>query len=125
METVKHLSSADATSRAEISLADLAGRLRLEVAVAGELLQLFVDTSSKDLKTMTDALESGESGIVASSAHSIKGAALNLGFEDLATIAQTVEKTAEAGALEGIAEPISELGRRLRAVAELLDRGRP
>ncbi|MEA1966641.1 MAG: Hpt domain-containing protein [Thermodesulfobacteriota bacterium] len=67
-----------------------------------ELTELLVNVSLTDLSKIQAGLEADNADQVATAAHSIKGAAGNLGFIKLSEIALYVEKSARAGSLKGL-----------------------
>ena len=69
-----------------------------------EVLALFVEVSESDLLNMAIGLKNEDAESVSNSAHSIKGAALNLGLTGIANIAQSVEMKAREDNLQGVSE---------------------
>jgi histidine phosphotransfer protein HptB len=69
-----------------------------------EVLALFVEVSESDLLNMATGLKNEDAKSVSNSAHSIKGAALNLGLTGIANIAQSVEMKAREDNLQGVSE---------------------
>jgi len=59
-----------------------------------ELVELFVETSKTDLKNLRSAINNKDMEMIARIAHSLKGAAMNLGLDDFNELAKTIEKTA-------------------------------
>jgi histidine phosphotransfer protein HptB len=79
-------------------------KLGLEEDEYIELIELFVDTSKSDLKKLRHAITNKNMEMIAGIAHSLKGAAMNLGLDDFIEIAKTIEKTAREGDLEETAK---------------------
>ncbi|MDH4206148.1 MAG: Hpt domain-containing protein [Desulfobacteraceae bacterium] len=65
-----------------------------------ELVELFIETSKSDLKNLQSAINNKNMEMIAGIAHSLKGAAMNLGLDDFIELAKTIEKTARDGELE-------------------------
>lgn len=65
-----------------------------------ELIELFIETSQTDLKNLQYAVNNKNMEMIARIAHSLKGAAMNLGLNDLIELAMAIEKTAHDGELE-------------------------
>jgi HPt (histidine-containing phosphotransfer) domain-containing protein len=65
-----------------------------------ELVELFIETSKSDLKHLQSAINNKNIEMIAGIAHSLKGAAMNLGLDDFLELATTIEKTAHDGELE-------------------------
>ena len=80
---------------------ETAKNLGLEEDEFIEILKLFVEVSLSDLEKMKSAIDSKNSRIVFESSHSIKGAAVNLGFQEIAQIAREVELNARQDILDG------------------------
>lgn len=59
-----------------------------------DLLELFVDATTQDLKKLKSAIEDGAMVTAAETAHSIKGAARGFDFDELARQAEAIEKRA-------------------------------
>ncbi len=65
-----------------------------------ELVELFVETSALDLINLLSAINAKNIDKVARIAHSLKGAAANLGLEEFLELAKIIEETARDGHLE-------------------------
>ena len=87
--------------------------LGLEEDEFAELAELFLDTCVDDLAKLDAAMTDSNAQEVAKAAHSIKGAAGNLGFNALSDIAGKIEQNARAGNLDGTPENIIALRERL------------
>jgi len=79
----------------------LAENLGLEESEFFEMTDLFVEVSISDLDRLKDGLRQGDSEAVVAAAHSIKGAAANLGFNEIFEITQAVEMNARDKNLDG------------------------
>ena len=91
----------------------LAKELGLEEEEFLELVRLFAEVSTDDLARLESSLRMGNSEQVREAAHSIKGAALNLGLNDISEIARIVEDKAREDSLEGVAEAVKEIRMKL------------
>jgi HPt (histidine-containing phosphotransfer) domain-containing protein len=69
-----------------------------------ELAQDFVEIGNSDLAALHGAIDKGDARQVFEAAHSIKGAAVNFGFEEIARVAREVEINARNGVLDGSRE---------------------
>ncbi len=93
-----------------ISLKDIASERGLDVADLIEFISDFIEYSEQeDLKGLREGMDTGDPAAVKSRAHSIKGAALNLGLTDIATIAEKLEKKGAEGSLDGCEDLVKEL----------------
>jgi len=67
-----------------------------------ELVELLVTVSLSDLSALEQGLAQGSGQKIAQAAHSIKGAAGNLGFVEIAAMAEEIESLANRGDLHTI-----------------------
>ena len=104
-----------------MNLKALAEELELEADEYLELISLFVESSINDMETIENALANGESEKAANSAHSIKGAAGNLGFPQLYETAKNIEMAARDGRLEDISEDLVILKEELTSIETLIE----
>lgn len=73
----------------------LGAELGLEEDEYKELVELFVETGSADFQQLQSALAAADFDQIIRSAHTIKGAAGNLGLMDIHHLAQRIEQLAE------------------------------
>jgi HPt (histidine-containing phosphotransfer) domain-containing protein len=106
-----------------MNLRELANHLEMEEEEFLELTELFLDTSTSDLNHLQDALEKGEGLNAAKAAHSIKGAAANLGMAEIYELAKKIETGAQGNQFERTHEWILTLRRLLDQLAEGLKQG--
>ena len=95
---------------------ELAENLGLEVDEYRELIELFIDTGSADFRTIQEALAGGNSEQVMRSAHTIKGAAGNLGLRDVSDTAKTIEDCASKNQLDSIGTSVKILKTQFEAI---------
>jgi HPt (histidine-containing phosphotransfer) domain-containing protein len=62
-----------------------------------EIVDLFIETTPSDLSRLESATDEGHVQNVIETAHSIKGASGNLGFQDMYTMARDIEMNARNG----------------------------
>lgn len=84
-----------------MNLKKAAKQLGLKESEYRELVQLFVKVSNTDLENLKSALQTGDTRTVFEASHSIKGAALNLGFQEIAAAAAEMELNARHNCLDG------------------------
>lgn len=94
----------------------LAKELDFEVGDLLELLDLFIDATLSDLDELAEAIEEGALGRIAQFSHSIKGAAISFGFEEIFEQARAMEANARRGMPEGSAESAKLIRDRLDTV---------
>ena len=95
----------------------LAGNLGLDEEEYMELIELFVERGMSDLDKLEDAIRSGNADDAADAAHSMKGAAGNLGIMDFYESAAKIEMEAREGSLEKFSGAIQSLRNSLEAIA--------
>ncbi len=98
----------------------LASRLGIDREDFIELTELFVTTTQKDMDKIRQAVSEANPADAASAAHSIKGAAANLGFEDMADLAKTMEFQGKEGDLNGFDTYMDDMDKMLGELNALL-----
>ena len=98
---------------------ELAENLGIEEELYLELIELFIQTGTSDLDKVRSAVEEGNAEKAANAAHSIKGAASNLGLMEVYGVAKKIEKQTRNDRLEGIAESAQALKEKLNEIAGL------
>jgi HPt (histidine-containing phosphotransfer) domain-containing protein len=106
-----------------MDIKELAERLGLDETEYLELLGLFVTTGHSDLKKLQAAVQATDSEGAVQAAHSIKGAAGNLGLMDFYTRAKQVEDDARNGILERVGESILLLKENLAEIEAMVKAG--
>jgi HPt (histidine-containing phosphotransfer) domain-containing protein len=84
------------------------------------LLELFIETSLTDLSTLQSAVKAKNAEQAAKAAHSIKGAASNLGLEEFHEVVKEIEIEISNNQFQNILESIPILKNKLDVIAELL-----
>ncbi len=90
-----------------------------------EIVDLLVDTTRTDIHKIRSALAAGDLQAVAEAAHSIKGAAGNMGFMNLSAVARDVESQATGEKAEALQATIDDLISQLRIVETSLEKELP
>lgn len=103
-----------------MNLHETARNIGLEWDEFLEMMHLFLETALSDLSSLQKALDRGEAGEAKRSAHSIKGACLNMGFEELSALASSIEANARNNILEGCQEMLARLREELLKVEDSL-----
>lgn len=96
---------------------ETAAKLGLETSEYLELVNLFVEASEADLRRLQHARKQGSLGEVAEAAHSIKGAAHNLMFDDIRRLAEILETDARRNSLESFDENLEAIINRVSEIA--------
>lgn len=92
---------------------DLASRLGIDEEEFLELVELFVTVSRSDMEKINKGVRGHNPAEASAAAHSIKGAAANLGFDEISSLALDMEMQAKEGNLEGFDARLSSLDRML------------
>jgi HPt (histidine-containing phosphotransfer) domain-containing protein len=85
-----------------------------------ELVDLFVESATSDMTKLEAAISNGAAEQTVEAAHSIKGAAGNLGFQDIYELAKEIELNARQHVLEGSLQAAQSIRGKLSGVAETL-----
>ncbi len=95
---------------------DLASRLGLDEEDFVELAELFVTTTLSDIDKIKKGVTENNSADAAAASHSIKGAAGNLGFNDIFELTKKMETQAKEGNLNDFDTYISDIEDKLKAI---------
>ena len=85
-----------------------------------KMVEIFVKETETDLKKLEQACDLGDSEETALTAHHIKGAALNMEFDQLAQAAEKLEKEARQGKLESAARFRATIKTELAEISDSL-----
>lgn len=85
-----------------MNITNLAENLGLDEEDIKELLELYVDATSSDLKELKAAVADADIQKAHSKAHSIKGASGNLGLFDFYELAKKIDDQARENRLDGL-----------------------
>ena len=105
-----------------MNFGELAKNLGLEEEEYLELIELFIETSMSDLNKLHSAIEEGSAEKAVKAAHSLKGAAINLGLIELSEIAKQIEEKAHNDQLEITAGAAQALQEKLDIIVDLVGR---
>jgi HPt (histidine-containing phosphotransfer) domain-containing protein len=99
----------------------LAQNLGLEEDEYRELVELFIETGIADYQKIESGLASRDADQVIRSAHTIKGAAGNLGFTEISDLAKLIEENADNNILEGLDQAVSSLRAHFESITAFVD----
>jgi HPt (histidine-containing phosphotransfer) domain-containing protein len=88
-----------------------------------EIVDLFMSTAAEDMERLRSGIQGKEIDFTARAAHSLKGAAANLGFETLAGIAGKAETFARGGHFSELEGVIADLETEFRVVEKQISDG--
>jgi len=103
-----------------VNLAKLARNLGLEEEEYMELIELFIQTAMSDLKKLQSAIEKGDAEQAINAAHSLNGAASNLGLIELSGLAKEIEGKTRYDRLIEIKEVFQKLKEKLETFTNLI-----
>lgn len=75
----------------------MADNLMLDLEDFKDLVRFFLKVAGEDLAKLDSAYRNSDLAGSSAAAHSLKGAAANLGFEAVADLAATIERTTRGG----------------------------
>ena len=94
----------------------LASKIGLDEEEFMELVELFITTTLSDLDKIKKGVGENHPKDAAAASHSIKGAAGNMGFDDMFVLAKKMESQATEGNLENFDAYILDLETQVRAL---------
>lgn len=104
-----------------MNLKALADNLGLEVDEYREVIELFIETGAGDLNHIQEALAQRDSEQVMRSAHTIKGAAGNLGLVEVSETAKIIEEKANNNQLDGLESAVQTLKNQFEAIESFVN----
>ncbi len=102
-----------------MNITRLAENLGLEPEEYLEILEILVESGQADIDALEQSLKTGDAEGVMKAAHSLKGAAANLGLTDLSEIARDIESNAREQDLDGVNEKMDTLKEQFALVVGL------
>tara|TARA_B100000614_G_scaffold73920_2_gene66042 strand:- start:1399 stop:1719 length:321 start_codon:yes stop_codon:yes gene_type:complete len=99
---------------------ELASRIGIDGEDFTELVELFITTTRSDMDKILQAMARDNPSDASAAAHSIKGAAANLGFEAMADLAKNMEYKGKDGSLEGFEDMMADMQAHLTQVENQL-----
>lgn len=100
---------------------ELGENLGLEEDEYRELVELFVDSGTAEFNRLKEAVTANNLDQIMRSAHTIKGAAGNLGLMDVHEEAKKIESSASSGQAEELAEAVQVMTGQFEAIAEFIN----
>jgi HPt (histidine-containing phosphotransfer) domain-containing protein len=108
----------DAQTGESMKLKELAENLEMEVDEFLEIMELFLKTSAFDLNQLESGIEEGDGKRVIIAAHSIKGAAANLGLLEIYEVARKTEMEARENNFNGATVAARAIKEKIDRIAE-------
>jgi CheY-like chemotaxis protein/HPt (histidine-containing phosphotransfer) domain-containing protein len=100
----------------------LKDRLMGDDELVKEIIAGFLEDVPKQIRRLREHVGQGQAGLAGSQAHTIKGAAANVGGMALGAVASAVEKAGNKGRLEEIAALMPELERQFDRLKEAMEK---
>jgi len=97
----------------------LADELGVGEEIFIELVDSWINSTGEDIATLETVSDASGINKAVDYAHKIKGASFQLGFNEIAEIARSVELRARSGSLEGLAGALDELRKKRLEIVEL------
>lgn len=97
----------------------LANELGVGEDIFIELVDSWINSTGEDIATLESVRDASDINKAVDYAHKIKGASFQLGFNEIAEVARSIELRARAGSLEGLAEALGELRTGRAGIMEL------
>ena len=98
----------------------LAENLGLEEDEYVELIELFIETGNIDFQKIQSAMAENDADTVMRSAHTIKGAAGNLGLAELSETARIIEEKADINQLNDLNGAVQTLKTQFEAIETIV-----
>jgi HPt (histidine-containing phosphotransfer) domain-containing protein len=95
-------------------------RLEGDRELAKVVMEVFLDDLPRQLECLRDLVASGDAQGTGRQAHSIKGAAANVGGERMRRVAMEMERAADAGNLTGVKTRMDKLQAEFRLLKDAL-----
>jgi CheY-like chemotaxis protein len=89
--------------------------------VYAEVLEVFLQSTPRRLEEMHEAVARGDGAVLRALAHSVKGAAAQLGLQGMTDLCGQIEALAEEPSLAGADRTLQSLDRDYRSVRTLLE----
>jgi HPt (histidine-containing phosphotransfer) domain-containing protein len=100
---------------------ELGANLGLEEDEYRELIDLFISSGGNDFENLRQALAAGDADKVMRSAHTIKGAAGNLGLMDVSAVAKEIEEKASRKNLSGLEPAVITLKTQFESIQSFVN----
>ena len=85
-----------------------------------EIVNLFIKTTAHNLNQLRSAIQTGDISNMLQETHSLKGAALNLGFWEICEIVERIGLKVRENSWHGISDDIELIQDRMDGIAKLL-----
>lgn len=87
-----------------------------------EILDLFIKTTTHNLSQLRSAIQTGDISKILQETHSLRGAALNLGFWEICEILEKITMKARGNFWLGISDDVELIQEKISQIAALLEK---
>jgi two-component system, sensor histidine kinase and response regulator len=88
--------------------------------VMAEVIEIFLDEATKQLATLHEALQFDNAKQLASTAHALKSASMNVGASQMGELCRQLEQLGKSGSTAGAAAMVAALGKNFEGIGPLL-----
>jgi CheY-like chemotaxis protein len=106
----------DPPDKSQFDAEDLIERLMGNQALAKRVAGAFMDSMPQELLALSNAITNSDADALTLAAHSIKGAAANVGSKAVSDLASQLERLGRAGAMASASEVLPELNARIESL---------
>ena len=85
-----------------------------------EILSLFIKTTTDNLRQLRSAIETGDTSRIHQESHSLKGAALNLGFWEICEIVERMALRVRENSWQDLSADVEVIQGRIDRIAKLV-----
>lgn len=103
-----------------MNVKEMAENIGLEEDEFRELVELFIETAGSDFDRLKTALNEGDAEKVARCAHTINGAAGNLGIMNIHEVAKRIELAAGEKQLDAVSDDMGHLETLFDAIEKIV-----
>ena len=103
-----------------IDFSSMASNLGFDEDEFKEVAQLLITVSLTDMETLEQGISENNPDLVKDAAHSIKGAAGNLGFMELSNCAEIIENSARSQSIDNLTTQVQTIKKILQAISKAL-----
>ncbi|SMC37787.1 Hpt domain-containing protein [Desulfocicer vacuolatum DSM 3385] len=103
-----------------IDFSTMASNLGFDEDEFKEVAQLLITVSLTDLENLEQGIKENDPDKVKDAAHSIKGAAGNLGFTELSNCAETIENSARSQQINELTSHVMTIKTQLQTISSAL-----
>ena len=89
-----------------MDLKSIGAELGLEEDEFVEIVEIFIETAAQDITKLREAITAQDFEALTEAAHSLKGSAGNLGFNEIYSLSKKIEENARVFRIDGLSETL-------------------